>query len=249
MFKYNASAVTLLLSLGLSPCRASDPDLVVFSVQGDVKADGRALSAGTHLDAKAQLVVSSGGEAVLFGDVGKVVVEAGFKGTLMRAEQEAFVPSTIPGITPSIWRLLLTMVTFNSERGPPSTMNNNGWAFALDTPGNKCVLHGTVPSIDVEPAFDGRSASILDVASSNEVSLTLNSPETEWPSSLLVDPNAEYRATVTGLDKVVSFHVVEIEGGPDLTDTTLRQLAVANCVNQLLEFAAQVKPAMVLNKR
>jgi hypothetical protein len=248
MIRPYSPALTLLLSLWLCPCRADDPDFVVFSVQGNVRADGRSLSTGMLLDAKSNLVVSSTSEATLFGRVGKVVVEAGFKGTLTQAEQDAFMASTTPGITPSIWRLLLSVLTFNSERGPPSTMSNNGWAFALDTPGNKCVLRGTVPLIAVEPAFEGRSASILDVASGNVANLTLNSPTTEWPSSLLVDPRAEYRATVTGLDKVVSIHLVEIEGGLDLTDTTLRQLAVANCVNQLLEFAAQVKPAMVLNK-
>jgi hypothetical protein len=239
-------AVTLLLSLSLSPCRAGDSDFLVFSVRGDVKADGRALLAGMQIDAQVQLVVPSAGEVTLFGKVGKVTVEAGFQGPLPRIQQDTRAISATSGVTPSIWQLLLSVIAFGSERGPPPAPSHDGWAFTLDAPGNKCVLKGKNPSIAIEPALEGRSASILNVASGEEVSLTLNIPTTEWPSSLLVDPTAEYQTIISGLDKVIKFHLVEIDGGTTLTDATLHQLAAHKCVDQLLQFAAAAEAAAIL---
>ena len=108
------------------------------------------------------------------------------------------------------------------------------------------MVRGKPPSLAVERTFDGRTVSILDVLSGNEVSLKLSSPETQWPSSLPIDPGAEYQAIISGVEKVISFQLVEINGGPDLSDAILRQLAAANCVDRLLDFAAAVEPVVDL---
>jgi hypothetical protein len=235
--------VGVVLLLCGFPCRAADePVYLVLASAGGATLQGRPVTRGMAIPATASLAVPSGSSVTALGERGKIVVNGAFEGSIASLPVPALRASDPPfGVLAS----LLMRVLFFVERGG-SEEGANLWAIRPDTPGIKCMIAGRPPTLQVTNAMLGRTATIVNPHLDAFAKQALTSKSLAWPSALPVSTGTEYRVSIDGTGKDVSWQLALVDGSGQADEQTLTSMAQRNCIEQLNSYALHLQPTVVV---
>jgi hypothetical protein len=233
----------ILIVLG-SPCGAADEaGYLVLASAGGATLQGRPVVRGMAIPATSSLALPSGSSVTVIGERGKFVLNGVFEGPISTLAAPAVRASDPPfGFLASIlMRVILAVDRGGSEDG------DSLWAIRPDTPGIKCMIAGRAPSFLVVSALLGRTATIANSHLDAFARQAFTAKSLPWPSDLPISIGTEYRVSIDGTGRDVSWQLAVIEGAGEADEQTLAAMGRRNCIEQLNAYALHLQPTVIVS--
>lgn len=224
----------------------TDTVYVVLASTGAVESAGTRLVRGMTVDGTAALTLPDGSSLTLIGGNGKIVIRGAFSGKLSTVSAAVDPqPTKLLGV---LTRLLSRALPFAERGDEASAGGGNLWTVHIDTPGPKCTRADHPPVIRVDESLLGRRAIVRNMTLDIQARLTLSETTLPWPAELPLTNGAEYRVIVDGTGQTVAWRLTFLSAvEPD--ESTLRQVADAGCLEQLVSYAMDLPPRLIVDGR
>jgi hypothetical protein len=232
----------IIIASGLSMSQnAAASDYFVLSNSGGGAVDNKPVAWGMAVSDDATIKLPAKSSLTLLGEAGKVILNGVFEGAL--GMTPGLKSSTSDSSTGILTRLLIHSNLF-AQRGDGFDQPSGGlWSVRLDAAGAKCISGHKGPSLNWDISLNGSQATIENPGRDSYVKVLLSGGQIVWPPSLPVVTTSEYRVSIDGTGRTVTWKLIEI-GVDQPIEAVLQAMAEKQCVGQLLSYAVSVPPTI-----